>query len=216
MRATLRLLASVSRSAQYLEPGAPTGLTGLYTHATPRSSLLYLYNSTLEQLKTLPEHSVYRKSTEALTKHRMSIVEAVKPEGLSEWQQRVSKLVEDHPEAFRRVKAINGEGHNIVYREPPPEEYFKTEDEKINAPYMAKPQLEGPRLEEEVADRGDQLARDVVGERINRLQIEAEPPLTLEQVGEIETKIGAGLIEEIIQVAEGEKALVETMQENKV
>lgn len=35
------------------------------------------------------------------------------------------------------------------------------------------------------------------------------------RINEIEQQIGAGLIEEIIQVAEGEKTLVEDMVENK-
>lgn len=146
----------------------------------------------------------------------MSIVENVKPTGLSEWQARVSKLVDEHPEAFRRVPAINGEGYNIIYREPPPEESFRTDDDRINAPYKAKPQAEGPRMEEEVSERGAALERDVIGERISRLRIEAEPALTADQVGEIEKLIGAGLIEEVIAVAEGEKGLVETVRAERV
>jgi hypothetical protein len=35
-------------------------------------------------------------------------------------------------------------------------------------------------------------------------------------VQEIEEKIGGGLLEEVIQVAEGERRLVDTMIENKV
>ena len=36
------------------------------------------------------------------------------------------------------------------------------------------------------------------------------------RIAEIENKIGAGLIEEVIQVAEGELKLVDTMTEAKV
>ena len=36
------------------------------------------------------------------------------------------------------------------------------------------------------------------------------------RINEIEQKIGAGLIEEVIQVAEAESQLVDTMYENKV
>ncbi len=93
----------------------------------------------------------------------MSIVESIKPEGLSEWQERVGKLADDYPDAIKRVKAINGEGYNIVYREPPPEQHWRSEDDKVNAPYKAKPQLEGPQFEEDVADRGKALVRDVIG-----------------------------------------------------
>ena len=90
MKSALRLLASV-RSGRYLEPGNPTGLTGLYNHPAPRSTLLYLYTATLERLKELPEHSVYRQSAEALTRHRRSLVESVKPEGFDDWVAKLQK-----------------------------------------------------------------------------------------------------------------------------
>lgn len=220
MRPALRLLASVSRStnALYNEAGLPTGLTGLLTHNSPRSTLLYLYSSTLDKLQKLPESSVYRQSTEALTRHRMSIVEGIQPAGLKEWQQRVSKLVDEHPQAFKRVKTAEGskDDYNIIYHAPPPTSEFKTEDDEANAEYNKRPQLEGPQLQEDVADRGQQLERDTYAERVGRLQIEAEPSLTMEQVSEIEQKVGAGLIEEIIAVAEDESKLVDTMAEYRV
>lgn len=99
MRSTLRLLAAV-KPGRYLEAGAPTGLTGLYTHPSPRSSLLYLYGSILEKLKSLPESSVYRQSTEAITKHRMSIIQQIKPPGFDEWQKRAVEKIEKNPDKF--------------------------------------------------------------------------------------------------------------------
>lgn len=214
MRPALRLFAAVSK----YEPGFPTGLTGLLTHTSPRSTLLFLYSSTLDKLQAMPEHSVYRKSTEALTKHRMRIVESIKPSGLSEWQARVAPLVDAHPDAIRRVKTIEGkEGEfNVIYREPAPEELFKDEDEKVNKPYKSRPQPEGSVYFEEVSDRGPALERDVVAEELSRIHIEAEPSLTMEQIGEVEANIGAGLIEEVIQVAEGELELAGKMGEWKV
>ena len=214
MRPALRLFAAVSK----YEPGLPTGLTGLLTHNSPRSTLLYLYSATLDRLQQMPEHSVYRKSTEALTKHRMRIVESTKPPGLAEWQQRVAPLVDAHPDAFRRVKALAGakEDYNIVYREPEPEAQFRDEDEKVNVAYKSRPQPEGPVFDYEVADRGPQLARDMVAEEASRIHIEAEPSMTMEQIGEVEQAIGAGLIEEVIQVAEGELELAGKMGEWKV
>ena len=214
MRPALRLLAAVAK----YEPGLPTGLTGLLTHTSPRSTLLYLYSSTLDSLATMPDHSVYRKSTEALTKHRMRIVESIKPPGLQEWQQRVESLVDAHPDAFKRVKTMEGKDgeFNVVYREPPPKEQWANEDEEVNVPYKARPQPEGPLFYDEVANRGPALARDHIGEEMSRIHIEAEPTLTMEQIGEVEQKIGAGLIEEVIQVAEGEKELAEKIQSWKV
>lgn len=95
MRSTSRALA------RYLEPGTPTGLTGLWTHNTPRSTLLYLYGSTLDKLQSIPETSLYRKSIEAVTKHRMSIVERVVPSGYKEWVDKARSLVEKNPDQFR-------------------------------------------------------------------------------------------------------------------
>jgi NADH dehydrogenase (ubiquinone) 1 alpha subcomplex subunit 5 len=59
------------RSAQWA-----TGITGLHPHPQPRTRLLHLYNATLEAVKTIPEHAVYRQSVEALTKNRIKIVES--------------------------------------------------------------------------------------------------------------------------------------------
>ena len=106
MRASLRLLAGVKPGAgRYLEPGNPTGLTGLFTHPSPRSTLLYLYGSTLDKLKSFPDHSVYRQSTEALTKHRMQIIDDIKPAGFKEWAKRAQEKVEKHPDIFRPGKS---------------------------------------------------------------------------------------------------------------
>lgn len=107
MRRTLRLLASVSvKPVRHLEPGRPTGLTGLYTHPSPRSTLLYLYSSTLDKLKAVPEHSVYRQSVEALTKHRMAIVEAAVPPGYEEWAAKARKIIADEAEAAKKREIL--------------------------------------------------------------------------------------------------------------
>lgn len=99
MRVTLRLLADV-KSGRYLRPGHPTGLTGLFNHPSPRSTLIYIYGSTLEKLESFPEHSVYRQSAEAITKHRMQIIKSIKPEGYDEWAKRASETLDKYPEAF--------------------------------------------------------------------------------------------------------------------
>ena len=96
MRPALRLYAAV-KPGRYLEAGAPTGLTGLFTHPSPRSHLLFVYASILEKLEAFPESSIYRQSTEALTKHRMNIIEQIKPAGYEEWQKRAMEAIEKHP-----------------------------------------------------------------------------------------------------------------------
>lgn len=106
MRATLRLLANVK--PRYLEPFTPTGITGLVTHPSPRPTLIYLYRSTLSKLSEFPESSVYRQSTEALTRQRLQIVESTKPPGYDEWLERVKKTVGAEPERFASLRVEDG------------------------------------------------------------------------------------------------------------
>lgn len=216
MRAALRLLASVQKGARFLEPGTPTGLTGLFTHASPRSTLLYLYSATLNQLKQFPESSVYRQSTEALTKHRMSIIENVKPAGLEEWQKRVQVIVDEYPGAFEKIPISTLSGtteYNLVWKTRALEG-MKTDE--WDDEYVGNPELEGPRTPEERGPQFVRMQRDLVEEQSRIPRIEPEPSLSADQINDIEGKIGAGLIEEIIQVAEGEKELAATMMEHKV
>lgn len=107
MRSTLRLLANV-KSAKYLEPFTPTGLTGISTHPSPRPTLIYLYTSVLQKLRTFPESSVYRQSTEAITRQRLEIVESAKPPGFDAWLERVRKTVGAEPERFATLRRPDG------------------------------------------------------------------------------------------------------------
>ncbi|EME38227.1 hypothetical protein DOTSEDRAFT_161036 [Dothistroma septosporum NZE10] len=218
MRAASRLLASVQKGAQFLEAGTPTGLTGVQTHASPRTTLLYTYHTTLEKLKQFPEHSVYRQSVEALTKHRMQIVEQVKPAGLEEWQKRVLAVAESRPDAFKAVPILTPSGNkevNIVWKAAAVKAANKRTDEWDDE-IVGKPHEEGIRTEEERAYMGKEFARDLTEEERQIPRIESEPPLSLEQINEIETKIGAGLIEEVIMVAEGESTLCDTLLQAQV
>lgn len=95
MRPTFRILS------RYLEPGTPTGLAGLWTHSSPRSTLLYLYGSTLNKLQSIPDKSLYRQSVEAVTKHRMALVEKIVPSGYNEWAAKAKELISKNPEQFR-------------------------------------------------------------------------------------------------------------------
>jgi len=108
MRRTFRLLASV-KPTRYLETGRPTGLAGVYSHPSPRSTLLFLYSSTLDKLKAVPEHSVYRQSVESLTKHRMAIVESAVPPGYEEWAVTARKLLADELEASKSRETLAAE-----------------------------------------------------------------------------------------------------------
>ncbi|KAI1261062.1 ETC complex I subunit conserved region-domain-containing protein [Xylariaceae sp. FL1019] len=219
MRAALRLLANV-KPARYLEAGNPTGLTGLYTHSSPRSTLLSVYSQTLDKLNNFPESSLYRQSTEALTKHRMAIVEAAEPPGLKEWQEKASKILKESPETIAdlrggraRVEDINGSV--FLHRSDPQDKDIRYTE--WNGESDEGDGREGMRGEE------DRTARDLFGSRpdeksseVPRAVWEAEPQMTADQVEEIENKIGAGLIEEVVQMAESELKLVDIMYQAKV
>lgn len=107
MRASLRLLAKV-QPGKFLEVNSPTGLTGILTHPQPRPTLVYTYNQILNKLKAIPESSVYRQSTEAITKSRLKIIQDTKPAGYEEWLSRVKAVVEKNPAAYSHVMQKDG------------------------------------------------------------------------------------------------------------
>ena len=166
MRVTLRLLASV-KSGRYLQPDHPTGLTGLFNHPSPRSALIYVYGSTLEKLKTLPEHSVYRQSTEAITKQRLQIIQSIKPEGYEEWAKRAAETLEQYPEAFKpggtyQYQSFGGEPY-VSLRDS---SQYESENEESTSPERIEPPAGAPGEMSEM--------REIPG-------WESEPPLEASQ-----------------------------------
>jgi NADH dehydrogenase (ubiquinone) 1 alpha subcomplex subunit 5 len=223
MRRSFRLLAAVKPS-RYLEPHAPTGLTGLLTHPSPRSTLLYLYSQTLEKLKAIPESSLYRQSTEAVTKHRMQIVQSAVPEGWKEWNEKAKQTILEHPEVFNtpdgeiphdgeKLKRVTVNGKDFVITKPErgldvDEDEWDGEEDQV--------ELEGVRSTDERKHFADKDAnKPRPGSESKTVVLEHEPILTGEQIEGIEGQIGAGLIEEIIQVAEGELGLVDVIIKSK-
>jgi NADH dehydrogenase (ubiquinone) 1 alpha subcomplex subunit 5 len=99
MRSTIARLANPSR---FLTPGNPTGLTGLLTHPSPRTTLVVLYTSTLSKLKQFPAHSSYRTAVEALTKHRLNLVESYKPARWEEWNSKAQEVLKKYPTLFAK------------------------------------------------------------------------------------------------------------------
>ncbi|KAF2705630.1 hypothetical protein K504DRAFT_460346 [Pleomassaria siparia CBS 279.74] len=177
MRAASRLLASVKPS-QFLEAGTPTGLTGLLTHNSPRSALLYLYNSTLDKLQQIPESSVYRQSTEALTRHRLKIIEGAKPPGWDEWADKVSKQIAADPKGFASIKTSGG----TVTISPQREDIDpKTMASEWDGEHVGRPFPEGPRTHRERRAHIANLAgsKDWDPERVLiDLKLDQEPQLT--------------------------------------
>ncbi|RUO96373.1 ETC complex I subunit conserved region-domain-containing protein [Jimgerdemannia flammicorona] len=58
-----------------------TGITGIAVHPTPRPHLIKTYGDTLTALSRLPATAVYRQATEALTQHRLAVVESTEDLG---------------------------------------------------------------------------------------------------------------------------------------
>ena len=119
MHPTLRRLLATptSTTRTLLTAGAPTGLTGLLTHPSPRTQLLYLYAATLAKLRALPSASAYRVATEALTRHRLAIVESAVPAGLDAWQQRADPVLAEHGYLFTDARPRLGKAARFVRTE---------------------------------------------------------------------------------------------------
>ncbi|OAL03461.1 hypothetical protein IQ06DRAFT_243376 [Phaeosphaeriaceae sp. SRC1lsM3a] len=214
MRAAARLFASV-KPGQFLEAGAPTGLTGLVTHPSPRSSLLYHYTSTLDKLKQIPESSVYRQSTEALTKHRLSIVEQSKPAGWDQWQEKIQMQVGDDPGLVSILEHTTGQ--TLVLPKVQDVDERSTAAEWDGEEVQSFP--EGIRSTKERLPHVSKMLGDknYSPDRVfSKVKFDPEPQYTVEAISDLESRLGAGLIEEVIQVAEGEHKLVDHMIENKV
>ncbi|KAH8424541.1 complex I NDUFA5 subunit family protein [Aspergillus melleus] len=217
MRSTLRLLANV-KSPRYLEPFAPTGLAGLVTHPSPRPTLIYLYTTTLQKLKAFPESSVYRQSTEALTRHRLEIVESTKPPGFDAWLERVKKTVGAEPARFASLR--RPDGSYAAFQKDDGSDNPRGEEwdgESIEAT------TEGPTRTAEQEARWEKVIEESTKPEDKEtdffpeaMKWENEPALEAQQISEIENKIAAGLIEEVIQVAEGEMKLVDEMYQAQV
>ena len=190
MRATLRLLAAVRPAAgRYLETGAPTGLAGLVTHGTPRSTLLFLYTSTLDRLRAaaVPEHSVYRQSVEALTRHRMALVEGVVPAGHAEWAARAEKVLSENPEEFEvaagsvsgaRAVRVERDGRAFVVHRVPGEEDMRYQE--WDGELDEGPELEGSRTLAERQDLRHIFERRDISD-VEQVEWEPEPQLTADQ-----------------------------------
>ncbi|KAI3400700.1 hypothetical protein diail_2412 [Diaporthe ilicicola] len=219
MRGTLRLLASV-KPVRFLEPGVPTGLTGLRTNPSPRSTLLFLYSSTLERIKAVPETSVYRQSVEAVTKHRLSLVQSVKPAGYDEWLAKARQILEKHPEHFQETARKTADGSLASGLERNGKFFVvRRRDDGADIRYKEWDGEAGWGIgkDDTRITAGKQESDQLVRGPPNDAEVEwvDEPKLTADQVEELESKIGAGLIEEVIQVAEGELGLIDTMVDAK-
>lgn len=178
MRRTFRQLAAVKPSV-YLEPNTPTGLTGLNTHASPRSALLYLYSRTLDKLTEFPESSLYRQSTEAVTKHRMNIVKSVVPEGLEAWRESAKKIMAEHPDSFSAEDNVGGNVVSLVGKMTKEQHggsvFVTTKPEAVPSQYD---EWDGEAVVQGGVEAGAYMKYEEGGKKI---ELPEEPILTAEQ-----------------------------------
>jgi NADH dehydrogenase (ubiquinone) 1 alpha subcomplex subunit 5 len=182
MRPTVRSLA------RYLEAGTPTGLTGLWTHSTPRSTLLFLYGSTLQKLQTVPESSLYRQSVEAVTKHRMSLVESLVPPGYEAWSSKARDLVNQTGDSNFRVNSARVDGSEVktikmgnrVFVVGTRHDTADPRKEEWDGEINEGPELEGIRTVEERADQAVMADRTPLAAE-EKVEWDDEPQLTADQ-----------------------------------
>ncbi|KAI9658513.1 MAG: hypothetical protein M1831_003951 [Alyxoria varia] len=214
MRSTFRLFATVKKSSSVLSANAPTGLTGLNTHPCPRPHLIWLYNSTLAKLSAFPETSVYRQSTEALTRHRLRTVASVEPAGYPEYRDRMSNLLDQSSGHTKQLiqQILDGKGYEPVLGQDPDEREQQWDGERVEArtegPATAQDLETMPKLDEAESKREEEEERQP--------EMEHEPQLTAQQVSDLEHQLSAGLIEEVVEVAKGELELVDSMREARI
>jgi NADH dehydrogenase (ubiquinone) 1 alpha subcomplex subunit 5 len=179
MRPAARLYASVNKAGpRTLQPGVPTGLTGLLTHPAPRSTLIYLYSSTLSKLQQIPETSVYRQATEALTKKRLEIIKAVKPPGLDAWNDRMQFRLAEIEQHVGEGK-LTFDGQRFVLTQMFKEEKDDRENEYNGmTPFEV---LQGAVTQEMRDAEAKRFEIWEAQQEKNRPTIEPEPLLTVEQ-----------------------------------
>ncbi|KAG0131102.1 ETC complex I subunit conserved region-domain-containing protein [Tuber indicum] len=211
---TLRLFAQVG--TQRLAPFSTTGIAGILTHPNPRPALIAVYNHTISLLSRLPQHSVYRQSTENLTKHRLAIVESVKPEGWEGYQatlksEREANGIRGTKDTEFELKVVGKQFSVMANR--------VTTDSPVIQAFLDKEVGRwglDPAADTSAAYVGDDVPVEQKGSSSEVPLLPEEPPLHAEQVAELEEKIGAGLIEEVLEQGWNELNLIKEMEEAKV
>lgn len=197
---------------------------------------------------------MYRQSVEAVTTHRMAIVEKTVPVGYSEWAARAKELIAKNKDQFLVSSgAVDGSAARTVklgdriFIVGTKHRDIDSRVEEWDGEADDGGELEGARTPAERADQVIWAERKPLHDH-EKVEWEDEPQLTADQyvilflfclfssptterwshgdcnmyltfltrIHDLEQKIGAGLIEEVIQVAEGELELIQTMEKAKV
>jgi len=189
MRATSRLLAEIARkpAGNYLIAYTPTGLTGLITHPFPRPTLINVYTQTLQKLTAFPDNSIYRTSVEALCKHRLGLVKAQVPPGYEEWEQKVTAIMQQHPE-LKEGRSTQIDGKTYIL---PVEDESIVDDRAMEAEWnddeSVEDRGEGPRTAGERQFQAREIGEGRLVQEFEKTtpDVPNEPPLTIDQYVEV-------------------------------
>ena len=231
MRSTFPLLQA---KAAYIHPFTPTGITGILSHPCPRPTLISIYSTTLTLLQSLPLTSLYRISTTNITAHRLSLVSSTLP---PDFQTYHTTHIKPHlptllssakkagwPEqkltAAIAAAQVRAQFKSLLDAVPETGEGIDLDSlNYLNTVFKAQ--------ESALADAVDPAAVPVVATDLGQHQqpqqvgtveipdVPPEPQLTAQQIVELEEKLEAGLIEEVITQGLDEMKLVKAMMEYK-
>ena len=156
----------------------------------------------------MPESSLYRQSTEALTRHRLSIISAAEPEGHAAWSEKAQKTIVEHPEVFntpaggvphdesKHVK-VTKLGQHFVVSEPELE-VDDTREEWDSEVQTVGFSSGGMSEEDEAKDQGV-MDMERPGSDTKTVELDPEPQLTADQY----VPFGMGSVEMCINAVAG-------------
>jgi len=134
---------------------------------------------------------------------------------LKEWSAKAKQIISENPEAFAREDKVQGKDVSLKGKMT-----RELSDGKLFVKRNFVPEYDERDVEwdgEKPLKGGVEVGTTVGFENgTKKVELPEEPKLTVAQIEEIENKIGAGLIEEVIQVAEGELQLVDVLKRSEV
>ena len=230
------LKPAATAAASFIRPFSPTGLAGLLAHPAPRPALIAIYNTTLTLLASLPAHSTYRGATTNMTQQRLAVVSSVLPPEYADYHASIlapllpslERLAADAGWPATRLQAaiaaaqLQAKFRELVASVPDTAEGVDLEalrhvEDAIQAYNFALAEAADPTVAtpQGTTTTTTTTSGDNTPAKIEIPMIPPEPPLTADQIAELESKLDGGLIEEVISQGTAEMDLVKQMSVNK-
>lgn len=228
--------AAAAATTSFIRPFSPTGLAGLLAHPAPRPALIAIYNTTLTLLGALPAHSTYRSATTNMTKHRLAVVSSVLPLEYAAYHASVlapllpslERLATDAGWPATRLQAaiaaaqLQAKFRELVASVPDTAEGVDLEAlrhvedaiEEYNTALAEAADPTAVMASDTTTNNSSSSSSDTTTTTPTKIEIPMippEPPLTADQVAELESKLDSGLIEEVVMQGVAEMDLVKQM-----